>query len=142
MWVDQVGHLTHLHARDTSFALVSRAPLETIDRFRARMGWSHPWYSSPGTDFNPDFGVGPVEPEVDQHQDGEMFALSAFVREEGSIYRTYFTTHRGVEAVSSVWTLLDLTALGRQEAWEDFPAGSPQTPPYEWWRLHDAYDQS
>jgi len=55
------------------------------------------------------------------------------------VFRTYFTSGRGVEQLGSVWSFLDLTPLGRQEEWEDSPAGRPQTPPYQWWRLHDEY---
>jgi predicted dithiol-disulfide oxidoreductase (DUF899 family) len=141
MFVDQIGHLAHLHARDTSFALVSRAPLERLEAYRKRMGWTIPWYSSFASDFNPDFGVGPVQPRPDEYQDGESFGLSVFLREAADVYRTYFTSGRGVEALGSVWTLLDLTPLGRQEEWEDSPAGTPQTPPYAWWRRHDEYER-
>jgi predicted dithiol-disulfide oxidoreductase (DUF899 family) len=74
-------------------------------------------------------------------QDGETFALSAFFRDGDAIYRTYYTTGRGVETIGPVWTLLDLTLLGRQEEWEDSPEGYPQTPPYTWWRRHDEYDK-
>ena len=126
--------------RDTSFAFVSRAPLAKIEPFEERMGWSIPWYSSFESDFNPDFGVGPARPQPDQHQDGEIFGLSVFLRDGDQVYRTYFTGSRGVETLGTVWTLLDLTPLGRQEEWEDTPAGRPQTPPYEWWRLHDEYE--
>jgi predicted dithiol-disulfide oxidoreductase (DUF899 family) len=139
MFVDQVGHLAHLHARNTSFVLVSRAPIAMLEAYRKRMGWSIPWYSSFGTSFNPDFGRGPQTPQPDQDQDGERFGLSAFLREGDAVYRTYFTSNRGVEALGPVWTLLDLTALGRQEEWEDAPEGTPQTPPYRWWRRHDEY---
>ena len=139
MFVDQVGHLAHLHARDTSFVLVSRAPIAVLEAYRKRMGWSIPWYSSFGTTFNPDFGRGPEAPQPDQDQDGERFGLSAFIRDGDAVYRTYFTTNRGVEALGPVWTLLDLTALGRQEEWEDAPEGTPQTRPYQWWRRHDEY---
>ena len=142
MFVDQIGHLAHLHARDTSFALVSRAPLPKISAYRKRMGWTIPWYSSFGSDFNVDFGVSPPAPKPDVYQDGESFGLSVFLREGDSVFRTYFTTHRGVEALGSVWTFLDLTPLGRQEVWEDSPEGYPQTEPYSWWRRHDEYEDS
>src|SRR2546429_9097630 len=59
MFADQIGHLAHLHARDTSFALVSRAPITKIEAYRKRMGWTVPWYSSLGGEFNVDFGVSP-----------------------------------------------------------------------------------
>jgi predicted dithiol-disulfide oxidoreductase (DUF899 family) len=140
MFVDQVGHLAHLHARDTSFALVSRAPLAKIAPYKKRMGWTIPWYSSFDSDFNVDFGVSPQAPQPDAYQDGESFGLSVFIRDGESVFRTYFTTARGVEALGSVWTFLDLTPLGRQENWEDSPAGYPQTEPYVWWRRHDEYE--
>jgi predicted dithiol-disulfide oxidoreductase (DUF899 family) len=131
MFVDQIGHLAHLHARGTSFVLVSRAPLANIEPYRKRMGWKIPWFSSAGSDFNVDFGVTTGR--------GETFGLSVFLRDDDSVFRTYFTAGRGVEALGSVWTFLDLTPLGRQEDWEDSPEGWPQTPPYEWWRRHDEY---
>jgi predicted dithiol-disulfide oxidoreductase (DUF899 family) len=142
MFVDQVGHLAHLHARDTSFALVSRAPIGKIEPYRNRMGWSIPWYSSFDSDFNVDFGRSPQTPDPDAYQDGESFGLSVFFRVGNEVFRTYFTRHRGVEALGSVWTLLDLTPFGRQETWEDSPEGYPQTPPYDWWRRHDEYDEA
>ena len=141
MFVDHVGHLAHLHARDTSLALVARAPIEKLAAYKQRMGWTIPWVSSFNSDFNVDFGVGPETPEEGAYQDGESFGLSAFLRDEEDVYRTYFTTGRGVEAVESLWTLLDLTPFGRQEEWEDSPAGYPQTKPYEWWRRHDEYGE-
>ena len=64
------------------------------------------------------------------------------LRDDGDVYRTYFTAGRGVEALGSAWTFLDLTPLGRQEDWEDSPAGYPQTAPYQWWRRHDEYDSA
>jgi predicted dithiol-disulfide oxidoreductase (DUF899 family) len=142
MFVDQIGDLAHLHARNTSFALVSRAPITKIEAYRDRMGWTIPWYSSFESDFNVDFGVSPETPQPDVYQDGETFGLSVFLRDGDRVFRTYFTTARGVEALGSVWTLLDLTPLGRQETWEDSPPGYPQTKPYEWWRRHDEYDTS
>ncbi len=134
MFVDQVGDLSHLRARDTSFALVSRAPIANIERYRKRMGWTIPWYSSAGTDFNVDFGVTKGE--------GETFGLSVFLRDGDEVYRSYFTDGRGCEALGSVWTFLDLTPLGRQEEWEDSPEGWPQTPAYQWWHRHDEYEDA
>jgi predicted dithiol-disulfide oxidoreductase (DUF899 family) len=131
MFVDQIVHLSHLHARDTTYALISRAPLSQIRPYQKRMGWTVPWYSSAGSDFNDDLGV--TTPK------GETFGLSVFFRDGDNVFRTYFTTGRGVEAVGSVWTLLDLTPYGRQEDWEDSPEGWPQTSRYEWWRRHDEY---
>ena len=131
MFVDQIGHPAHFHARDTSFALVSRAPIDSILRYRDRMGWRWPWLSSAGSDFNRDFGV--------TTDSGETFGLSVFIRDGEDIFRSYFTAARGVEALGSVWTFLDLTPLGRQEDWEDSPRGWPQTQPYQWWRRHDEY---
>jgi len=131
MFVDQIGHLAHIRARDTSFVLVSRAPSENIEPYKQRMGWNLPWYSSCRSDFNVDFGV--------SRDGGETFGLSVFLRNDDSVFRTYFTAGRGVEALGSVWTFLDLTALGRQETWEDSPAGRVQSAPYEGWRRHDEY---
>jgi predicted dithiol-disulfide oxidoreductase (DUF899 family) len=132
MFVDNIGHLAHLHARDTSLVLVSRAPLAKIEPYKEDMGWTVPWFSSFGSDFNVDFGVTTHE--------GEKFGLSVFLRDGDNVYRTYFTSGRGVEALGSTWTFLDLTPLGRQEDWEESPAGWPQTPRYEWWRRHDEYE--
>jgi predicted dithiol-disulfide oxidoreductase (DUF899 family) len=132
MVVDNIGHLAHLHARDVSLVLVSRAPLEKIEAYKRRMGWSVPWVSSAASDFNVDFGVTTDE--------GETFGLSVFLRDGDDVYRTYFTAGRGVEALGSTWTFLDLTPLGRQESWENSPAGYPQTAPYQWWRRHDEYE--
>jgi predicted dithiol-disulfide oxidoreductase (DUF899 family) len=130
--VDQIGHLAHLHARDTSLVVVSRAPLPNIERYKRRMGWTVPWVSSFGSDFNVDFGL-----TTDK---GETFGLSVFLRDDETVYRTYFTAGRGVETLGPAWTFLDLTPLGRQEDWEDSPAGWPQTKPYQWWRRHDEYE--
>jgi predicted dithiol-disulfide oxidoreductase (DUF899 family) len=142
MVADQTVHLAHLHARDTSFAMVSRAPIAKIEPYRERMGWSLPWYSSFDSDFNVDFRLSPETPQEGVYQDGETFGLSVFVRDGDEVYRTYFTNRRGVETLGPVWTLLDLTPLGRQEEWEESPEGRPQGPPYEWWRRHDEYDES
>jgi predicted dithiol-disulfide oxidoreductase (DUF899 family) len=141
MFVDNIGHLAHLNARNTSFALVSRAPLAKIEPYKKRMGWTLPWYSSFASDFNVDFGVSPESPRPTDYQDGESFGLSVFLRDGDSVYRTYFTSGRGVEALGSNWSFLDLTPLGRQEDWEESPDGYPQTPRYEWWRRHDEYEE-
>jgi predicted dithiol-disulfide oxidoreductase (DUF899 family) len=131
MVADQVAHPAHLNARDTTLAFVSRAPQADIERWRARMGWSEaiPWYTLTD-DFDKDFGV------------DEWHGTNAFFRHDDRIFRTYFVNNRGDEAMGSTWTYLDITALGRQEQWEDSPEGYPQTPPYEWQRRHDEYDQS
>ena len=126
MMADQVAHLAHLHARDTSFAYVSRAPQADIARLKADMGWTMPWYSMTDS-FDADFGV------------DEWHGTNAFFREDDRIFRTYFANNRGDEALGSTWSYLDLTVLGRQEDWEDSPEGYPQTPPYQWWRWHDSY---
>ena len=139
MVLDQLCHLSHLNARDTSFSAVSRAPIAKIEAYRKRMGWNVPWVSSFETTFSHDFGLGHEAPKKDEYQDGEMFGMSVFIREGDEIYRTYFTQHRGVETLGPVWSLLDLTPLGRQEEWEDSPEGYPQTKPYTWWRRHDEY---
>ena len=132
MVTDQFGHLVHFHARDTSFCLVSLAPLKNIEKFKKRMGWTYPWYSSEGTDFNRDFGL-----TTDK---GENYGLSVFIHDDKDVYRTYFTDGRGVEGLN-IWTFLDLTPLGRQEEWEDSPAGGPRTKPFVWWRRHDEYGE-
>ncbi|WP_320672559.1 DUF899 domain-containing protein [Patulibacter defluvii] len=125
---DQVAHLAHLNARDTTLAFVSRGGQPEIARWKARMGWTMPWYTLTD-DFDRDFGV------------DEWHGTNVFLRDGDQVFRTYFVNERGDEAVGSTWSYLDLTALGRQEQWEDSPEGHPQTPPYEWWRLHDRYGQ-
>jgi predicted dithiol-disulfide oxidoreductase (DUF899 family) len=131
MTVDDMGHLAHLHARDTSLVLVSRAPQAKIKPFQKRMSWVVPWYSSFGSEFNFDLGVTSGEEEKS--------GLSVFLRDGDDVYRTYFTSGRGDEMLGSVWSYLDLTPFGRQEIWEDSPEGWPQTEPYVWWRHHDQY---
>jgi predicted dithiol-disulfide oxidoreductase (DUF899 family) len=126
---DQVAHLAHLNARDTTLAYVSRAPQPDIERWKARMGWDIPWYTLTD-DFDADFGV------------AEWHGTNAFLREGDSVFRTYFVDKRGDEALGSAWSYLDITAFGRQESWEDSPEGTPQTPPYGWWNLHDEYEEA
>jgi predicted dithiol-disulfide oxidoreductase (DUF899 family) len=133
-FTDNIGHLAHLRARDTSLVLVSRAPQAEIQPYKQRMGWTVPWFSSHGSDFNYDFGV--------TTRDGESFGLSVLLRDGETVYRTYFTTARGADRLRIDFNLLDLTPLGRQEKWEDSPEGWPQTPPYVWWRKHDEYDDT
>ena len=132
-FVDNVGRLEHLHARDTTFALISRAPFPELEAYRTRMGWTVPWYSSFGSDLNRDLGV-------TDEQGRERFALSVLLREGDDVFRTYVTTARGVDRLRLDFNLLDLTPFGRGETWEDSPAGWPQDPPYRWWRRHDEYD--
>ncbi len=127
MFSDQVSALAHLNARDTTFAAVSRASQPEIGAYKRRMGWEFPWYTDTLA-FQEACGT------------TEYFKLQVFVRDGERIFLTYETTSRGVEALGSVWTFLDLTPLGRQEEWEDTPPGRPQTPPYQWWRKHDEYE--
>jgi predicted dithiol-disulfide oxidoreductase (DUF899 family) len=140
MVVDNMGHPAHLHARDITRVLVSRAPLEKIEPFKKRMGWTIPWYSSYGSDFNHDFGVGPERPQAGVYQDGEMFGMSVFLRGREDVYHTYFTDRRGVEYIGSSFSYFDITPYGRQEDWEDSPEGWPKRPRYTWWRHHDRYE--
>lgn len=133
-YVDNICHLAHLHARDTSLVLISRAPQSKLQGFKERMGWTVPWFSSFQSDFNFDFGTTVGE--------NESSGTSVFLRDGSTVYRTYFTTGRGDEMLGSFWAFLDLTPLGRQETWEDSPEGWPQSEPYEWWRLHDRYEAS
>jgi predicted dithiol-disulfide oxidoreductase (DUF899 family) len=131
MFTDQISELAHLHARDTTMAIVSLSEYPDLAALRERMGWQMPFYSSAGQDPGADFAAACGT--------SEGFGLSVFLRDGDRVFRTYFTSDRGVEAVGTVWSLLDRTPLGRQESWEDTPAGRPQTAPYEWWRLHDDY---
>lgn len=123
---DQVAHLSHLNARDTTLAFISRAPQAEIGWLKERMGWDMPWYTITD-EFDKDFGV------------DEWHGTNAFLSDDGQIFRTYFIDARGDEAMGSTWSYLDITALGRQEEWEDSPEGYPQTGPYSWWRRHDEY---
>lgn len=131
MMADSIPPLSHLNAKDTSFVLISRAPLPKLLAFRDRMRWTLPWVSSLSTTFNEDF-----QATVDGE---ERQAISVFLRDGDRIFHTWSTFARGEEPFMLVFDLLDLTPYGRQETWEDSPAGWPQRPPYEWMRLHDAY---
>jgi predicted dithiol-disulfide oxidoreductase (DUF899 family) len=123
---DQVANVAHLKARDTTLVFVSRAPQPDIARVKARMGWTMPWYTMTD-EFDTDFGV------------DEWHGTNAFIRNGDSVFRTYFINNRGDEALGSTWSYLDMTALGRQEEWEDSPEGYPRSRPYKWWNWHDEY---
>ena len=133
MFMDNIGQfsLTHLAKRDVSFAVVSLAPLERLLAYKQRMSWTAPWVSSANNTFNNDLGLSTPQ--------GENHGLSVFVHDGETIYRTYFTTARGLETVGGLWSFLDMTPFGRQENWEDSPPGRPQGEPYVWWRRHDEY---
>ena len=131
-WFDHLGPPEHYNVRGLSLALVSLGPLENLQAYQERMGWNLPWYSSAGTTFNQDFGVSTPQ--------GEAHGLSMFLRDGDDIYQTYFTERRGCEVLLGNFTLLDLAPLGRQETWEDSPAGWPQSDPYVWWRRRDEYE--
>jgi predicted dithiol-disulfide oxidoreductase (DUF899 family) len=133
------GFLEHLHTRDTTYALVSRAPLEKLERWKEKQGWDLPWYSSYGSDFNYDFGVTIDEsvrpPEYnfrtkaeeeamgsdfyDADQPFEMPGRSCFLQADGRVFHTYSQYARGLESTGGSYYFLDLTALGRQEDWEE-----------------------
>jgi predicted dithiol-disulfide oxidoreductase (DUF899 family) len=133
--VDQYGNLEHLHARQTTMAVVSRAPIEKIERFKAAKGWTFPWYSSHGSDFNYDFhvtldeAVAPTEYNYRSGAEwaargltdlrGELHGTSAFLRDGDRVFHTYSTYGRGTEQVGGTHYYLDMTALGRQEGWEE-----------------------
>jgi predicted dithiol-disulfide oxidoreductase (DUF899 family) len=124
---DQVAHLAHLNARNTTLAYASRAPQKDIERLKARMGWKMPWYTITDS-FDENFGV------------DKWHGHNVFIRDDrDKIFRTYFINNRGDEAMGSTWSYLDITPLGRQESWEDSPEGYPQTPTYKWWNWHDNY---
>jgi predicted dithiol-disulfide oxidoreductase (DUF899 family) len=126
MVADQIAHLAHLNARDTTLVFASRAPQADIAGLKARMGWTMPWVTLTDS-FDADFGV------------DEWHGHNVFIRDGDQIFRTYFINNRGDEQMGGTWNYLDITALGRQEAWEDSPEGYPQDPPYKWWNWHDSY---
>ena len=135
--VEQYGNLAYLHARDTTMAVVSRAPLAKIEAFKRERGWTFPWYSSHGSDFNYDFHVtldervAPIEynyrtaaehaehgQPLDFEQPFELHGTSCFLRDGDRVFHTYSTYARGTEQVGGTHYYLDMTALGRQEDWE------------------------
>jgi predicted dithiol-disulfide oxidoreductase (DUF899 family) len=124
---DQVANLVHLNARDTTLVYASRAPQADIARLTAKMGWKRiPWVTI--TDgFDADFGV------------DQWHGHNAFFRDGERIFRTYMINGRGDEAMGTIWSYLDMTALGRQEIWEESPEGYPQERPYKWWNWNDSY---
>jgi predicted dithiol-disulfide oxidoreductase (DUF899 family) len=127
MVADQVAHVAHLNARDTTLVFASRAPQADIARVKARMGWEEiPWVTITDS-FDADFGV------------DEWHGTNVFFRDGDKVFRTYFVKSRGDEQMGGTWNYLDITPLGRQELWEDSPAGYPQTPTYKWWNWHDSY---
>jgi len=121
-YVNELADLSMLPARDTQFVLISRAPLEKLQAYKTRKGWDRPWYSSFGSDFNYDFQV--------TTDTGETHGLSVFFRIDDDIFHTYSTYNRGTESLTDSYRLLDVTPYGRQEDWEDSPAGWPQHPTY------------
>lgn len=124
MQADSVGELAHLWARNTTFAMVSRAPLAKIEPFKARMGWSIPWYSSFGTDFNYDYEI--------STELGESPGVSAFIRDGDDVFHTYSIFDRGGEIFKNFYNYLDITVLGRQEDELEHP--------WDWWRHKDRYE--
>jgi predicted dithiol-disulfide oxidoreductase (DUF899 family) len=135
--------LTHIHSRDTGFALVSRAPFAKLEVYRASRGWTVPWYSSHGSDFNYDFQATldvsrpqleyNFRPEPDLVADEpstEVPGFSCFLRDGDEIFHTYSAYARGTEYIGNAYTLLDLTAFGRSEDWEEPKSRAP--------RLHGA----
>lgn len=136
--------LVHLTQRDVAFAAVSRASLPEIEKYKKRMGWSFPWYSSAGSDFNFDFHVSFGEKEkeagkiyynyrTDDYMGEELPGMSVFIKDGGKIFHTYSTFGRGAEQVMSTYVMLDMLPKGRDE--EPF-----KNHPMEWVRRHDEYD--
>ena len=123
------GLIRHINARDTSLAYISRAPIEKIERYKAKRGWRFPWYSSFHSDFNYDFhvtldpSVAPVEynwqPWGDAEYPQEAPGRSHFLRVGDRIFHTNSIYARGLETIGGSYYLLDETALGRQEEWEE-----------------------
>jgi len=132
------GLLRHLHVRDTTLAVVSRAPLPKLEKYKQQRGWTFPWYSSFGSDFNYDYhvtldaSVAPVEfnfrgaDELKQHGLGwtldgssEQPGYSTFIDVDGEVFHTNSVYARGTEWLGGSYAFLDLTVLGRQEEWEE-----------------------
>jgi len=139
--IDEIadGVLAHLRTRDTMFVLVSRAPLDKLEKYRAVRGWTIPWYSSYGSDFNYDFEatldrdrqqlVFNYREQPDMVADDpstEVPGFSCFLRDDDQVFHTYSTWARGTDTIGSAYSLLDLTALGRQEDWEEPKGRAPR----------------
>ena len=146
-FVNALGDLSYLATRDTTFVLISRAPLEKLEGYRAVRGWKVPWFSSNRSDFNYDFhvtfdeAIAPFEhnyrskAELQQLGEtrfgpGESQGLSVFFQMDGSVFHSYSTYARGVEGLTNSFSLLDTTVYGRQQDFEDSPSGWPQRPTY------------
>lgn len=128
---DQLGPLVHLQAYDITVARISRAPIDRLLAYNARMGWEPRWVSSAHSPFNRDFGW--------TQDAGEVPGVSVYLRDGDRVYQTYSTTGRGVESLSSLTGYLDLAPFGRQEDWQDSPAGWPQQAPHQRTRRKDEY---
>lgn len=147
--VDAMGDLSMLADRDTTLVLIARAPLEKLETYRKERGWTFPWYSSYGSDFNYDFhatfdeSVAPLQNNFLNREEltqklgrepnftkGETHGLSVFFTVDGKVFHTYSTYARGVESLVDAYRLLDCTPYGRQQDFEDSPAGWPQRPTY------------
>jgi len=146
-YVNAIGDLSMLNDRDTTFVLVSRAPLAKLEATKERHGWTMPWVSSLGSDFNYDFHVtndekvAPIEynyrnkdeleaAKVPNATTGEEHGLSVFFHVGDDVFHTYSAYARGTEALTNAYALLDMTPYGRQQDFEDSPPGWPQKPTY------------
>ena len=150
---DNIGNLAHLHARNTTLVLVSRAPVEKIEAYKKRMGWNIPWYSSLNSDFNYDFHV-TIDAKKDSTEynykqtselgknwegwSGEQPGISVFLKKGAEVFHTYSAYARGLEPLMGTLFYLDLTPFGRQEFWEK-PEGRADSKAGSWWRRHDQY---
>ncbi len=147
-YVDELGNLSMLNERNTSFAVISRAPLSKLEAFKALRGWTIPWYSSFESDFNYDFHVTldeSVAPREYNYRSaaelgkkygedsfrGEQPGVSVFFRLDGDLFHAYSAYGRGTESLTDGYGLLDITPYGRQEDFEDSPPGWPQKKTYE-----------
>jgi predicted dithiol-disulfide oxidoreductase (DUF899 family) len=137
----------HWHNHDVAFTAISRAPLEKLQAYRRRMGWSFPWASSAPSDFNFDFGVSftperiaagqtynfaPIERtgEDDSQLPTELPGMSSFVRDGDDVFHTYSAYARGLDALWSMWQWLDRTPMGRSDS------------DMSWFRRHDQYNNT